>query len=299
MGPPSAYPLASATLQGPNARPFKIPASNTRRTFQTRKRAYLPSTPEDPRTLPRELFINIESDASSVMAAEEVLTPSYIQPRRAPLPPPSLLSSSELRPSSPGTEDNSFRTRYMSMLLSLDTIPRVHNILASVFTWLLLAGFVVFPGTFTSRPVLKSLGPAGAEFRSLALLIATSTCCTAGLLGMLWLSLRWRRNYVWLLNRLYLPGVLNALAGLLATLAGVYAQQQGHWSVPALTVAAVEAAVLVSSLVCFVVYNNLLLEKVRRHHQDGAESGTDLDSGRTSKFGRVARDPAIAPGSVV
>jgi hypothetical protein len=38
----------------------------------------------------------------------------------------------------------------MDMLLALDTIPRLHNILASFFTWILLAGFVIFPGTFTS-----------------------------------------------------------------------------------------------------------------------------------------------------
>src|SRR5699024_11988415 len=32
----------------------------------------------------------------------------------------------------------------------LDDIPALHNILASFFVWLLLAGFLVFPGTFTS-----------------------------------------------------------------------------------------------------------------------------------------------------
>jgi len=39
---------------------------------------------------------------------------------------------------------NSVRTRYMDMLLAMDTIPRLHNILASFFTWILLAGFVIF-----------------------------------------------------------------------------------------------------------------------------------------------------------
>jgi hypothetical protein len=35
------------------------------------------------------------------------------------------------------------------MLLSLDTVPRIHNILASFCTWILLAGYIVFPATFT------------------------------------------------------------------------------------------------------------------------------------------------------
>lgn len=40
----------------------------------------------------------------------------------------------------------SVQTRYMEMLLHLDKIPRLDNILASVFTWILLAGFLVIPG---------------------------------------------------------------------------------------------------------------------------------------------------------
>ena len=41
----------------------------------------------------------------------------------------------------------SIQTRYMEMLLHLDRIPRLHNVLAAVFTWILLAGFLVIPGT--------------------------------------------------------------------------------------------------------------------------------------------------------
>jgi hypothetical protein len=63
-------------------------------------------------------------------------------------------NSSNIRPGQINRQ-NSVHTRYMEMLLSLDTIPRLHNILASFFTWILLAGFLVFPGTFTS---LASLG---------------------------------------------------------------------------------------------------------------------------------------------
>jgi hypothetical protein len=63
-------------------------------------------------------------------------------------------STSNIRPGQLNRQ-NSVQTRYMDMLLSLDTIPRLHNILASFFTWILLAGFLVFPGTFTS---IASLG---------------------------------------------------------------------------------------------------------------------------------------------
>lgn len=41
------------------------------------------------------------------------------------------------------------RTRYVDMLLGLDAVSPVHNILASLFVWILLAGYIVFPATFT------------------------------------------------------------------------------------------------------------------------------------------------------
>jgi hypothetical protein len=49
-------------------------------------------------------------------------------------------------------------TQYVSMLLALDDIPNLHNMLAKFFNWILLAGFILFPGTFTS---LRNLGGSG------------------------------------------------------------------------------------------------------------------------------------------
>ena len=55
----------------------------------------------------------------------------------------------------------SVQTRYVDMLLHLDTIPRLDNILASLFTWLLLAGYLVFPATFISLSESKALSQVG------------------------------------------------------------------------------------------------------------------------------------------
>jgi len=41
-------------------------------------------------------------------------------------------------------------TQYVRMLLALDDIPTIHNFAVSFFNWIYLAGFVLFPGTFTS-----------------------------------------------------------------------------------------------------------------------------------------------------
>jgi hypothetical protein len=108
---------------------------------------------------------------------------------------------------------NSGHTRYMRMLLALDTIPRLHNILAAFFTWILLAGFVIFPGTFTSldslsdSDAIKNNSAASEIFKSVKnvpLLVIAGICCGIGAGGMLWLWWTWRKNYVWLLNRIFL-----------------------------------------------------------------------------------------------
>lgn len=145
-------------------------------------------------------------------------------------------NSSKHRPGNLNRQ-NSVQTRYMDMLLSLDTIPRLHNILASFFTWLLLAGFLVFPGTFTS---IASLGndpnihsqTAAKILRSVKhvqLLVVAGVCSGFGAGGMICLYWRWRQNFVWLLNKIFLPGCLNSFAGLISTLINVYSQQGGTW----------------------------------------------------------------------
>ncbi len=192
------------------------------------------------------------------------------------------------------------------MLFSLDKIPRLHNILAAFFGWLMLAGFVILPSTFTGlQPLVVSRliqgSATGTEplssVTSLPLLVAASACVVLGAAGLLWLSLRWRRNYVWLLNRLYLPGILNASAGVLSTLANVYGQHNGDWSVSAKMALVVEAAVLTVMGALFILYSNWLLERVKRQHDELV--GMFQEKTLRGKVERMANKPPIAPGSVV
>ncbi|KAI1081096.1 hypothetical protein F5B20DRAFT_71837 [Whalleya microplaca] len=168
-------------------------------------------------------------------------------------------------------QNTSFHTDYVSMLLEQDTIPDLHNLLAAASTWILLAGFVVYPGTFTS---LRSLSPDNAaaatvleQVKHVPLVVVASLCCGLGAGGMVWLSVRWRRNYVWLLSRLYLPGAMNALAGLLSTLTSVYASHGGVWSVTAKVTGIVEGCCLGVCAALFVGVRYLLLARVQRRHQ--------------------------------
>lgn len=101
-------------------------------------------------------------------------------------------------------------TPYINMLLELDSIPRAHNFLASVFTWLLLAGYIVLPGSFASLikspSIVNGAGIAGKFVLKAAqgapLLWIAGTCCLLGATGMLRLGWRWKSNYIWIINRL-------------------------------------------------------------------------------------------------
>lgn len=125
----------------------------------------------------------------------------------------SSTSTTMQRPAGALRRQTSVKTRYMTMLLDLDTIPRLHNILASFFTWILLAGYIVFPGTFTSiqdsttNPLIENNTTAEKvlkHVKNAPLLWIAGFCCGIGVCGMAWLWWRWRNNFVWLINRIFL-----------------------------------------------------------------------------------------------
>jgi hypothetical protein len=206
---------------------------------------------------------------------------------------------------------NSAQTRYINMLLDLDTIPRMHNIFAAFFTWILLAGFVIFPATFTSlsarldsdefknNPQAEALLKLSSNKEWLVYIAAI--CSGLGALGMIWLWWRWRTNYVWLLNRIFLTGCLNSLAGLISTLVNVYSQQAGVWSTQAWATLGVTGGSMVICGALFAVYNFWVLQKIKNLHgremsqmQRGYEG-----EGLVEKLERKANEPALEPGSVV
>ena len=67
------------------------------------------------------------------------------------------------RPTLPPPTKSQMDTQYVNMLLALDDIPPQDNLLAKFFTWILLAGFVLFPGTFSSIQNIPSSALNGTE----------------------------------------------------------------------------------------------------------------------------------------
>jgi hypothetical protein len=129
------------------------------------------------------------------------------------------------------------RTRYIDMLLGLDHVSPLHNILASLSVWILLAGYIVFPATFSKlqKGELDDKANTSIEkhalntVRNVPLLYVAAFACGLGVLGCLWLWWAHRKNYVWVINRIFMPALLNSLAGLVSTLVNVYSAQDGMY----------------------------------------------------------------------
>ncbi len=109
-------------------------------------------------------------------------------------------------------------TEYMGMLLHQSQVIErkpYYNILAAGCTWILLAGFIVLPGTYTNfqnsdviKAAAKDQSNLGnrilASIANIGLVIVAGVLCGFGLLGIGGLWLKWRANYIWLINKVLL-----------------------------------------------------------------------------------------------
>ncbi|KAF2015406.1 hypothetical protein BU24DRAFT_421705 [Aaosphaeria arxii CBS 175.79] len=168
------------------------------------------------------------------------------------------------------------KTRYMDMLLSLDDVPKTHNILASASVWILLAGYIVLPATFNKFQRDTDIdAKANSAFskaalstvRNVPLLYIAAFACGIGVVGCLWLWWKHRTNYVWVVNRIFLPALMNSIAGLISTLVNVYSAQAGQYSVTAKATLVVTAACSTVTAALFLLYNTVMLSLVKRKHK--------------------------------
>ncbi|KAF4609977.1 hypothetical protein D9613_010564 [Agrocybe pediades] len=88
----------------------------------------------------------IEQHSKPAAAPAPAPAPS---PAKTPAAASAAIASAPTRPHLHGNPSQ-MDTQYVNMLLALDDIPALHNIAAQFFTWILLAGFILFPGTFTN-----------------------------------------------------------------------------------------------------------------------------------------------------
>lgn len=103
-------------------------------------------------------------------------------------------------------------TRYMIQLLESADVSLLESWGVAFASWLLLAGFVVFPGTFTNIKQIDLTNQAvtGAErwlftrIQNLPLLGVAGACSALGALGMIIFWIRWRHNHVVVADKVFL-----------------------------------------------------------------------------------------------
>jgi len=188
------------------------------------------------------------------------------------------------RPALPPGYDGQTQTRYIRMLLALDDISPLFNILASFFTWVLLAGFVLFPGTFASwkdEPAGSPQGVILTLINHLSLFVIAFICTGIGVCGMCWLWWRWQENYVWLTNRIFVPGFLNSVAGVISTLSSIYGSQGGTFGGTEKSTIIVTGVLTVVWGILVLVYEFWLLRNLRLEHDQevGAEKAGEHGEG--------------------
>ncbi|KAK5677002.1 hypothetical protein LTS12_029477, partial [Elasticomyces elasticus] len=157
---------------------------------------------------------------------------------------------------------HSIETQYEQMLL--DEVPWYLNLLAEFAHWALLAGYLVIPGTFTSLQksdtLEESLGKTKAgkvilnTIQNPPLVAIAVILFALGAVLIAWLFWERKANYIWLVNRLFIPTLLNAAAGLLTSLVNIYTAREGNWSVMALLTIIITSLSASGFLALVVIY---------------------------------------------
>ncbi|KAJ3575476.1 hypothetical protein NP233_g1070 [Leucocoprinus birnbaumii] len=175
-------------------------------------------------------------------------TPSGKQP-----PPPRTLGEEKAQynaipPSS--------RSQYMQMLLALDDIPMIYNLCVFIF----YLDFSLDLGNGVEAAVVNRIV-------NLPLFVVAFICTGIGLIGMGWLWWKWMKNYIWLTNRIFMPGLMNSLAGVISTLANIYGVQNGEFRTTSLVTISVTGGVGAVCGVLVLLYGVVLLGAVKKRHK--------------------------------
>ncbi|KAI6032667.1 hypothetical protein F5J12DRAFT_180532 [Pisolithus orientalis] len=175
--------------------------------------------------------------------------------------------------SMPGLHANLYehvQTPYVKMILAIDYIPNWYTVIAGLSTWMLLAGFVLFPGTFASwatRPTDTAEYEIATFIRNMPLLVIASVCTGLGSAAMVWLWWRWRRNYIWVVSRVFVPGLLNSVAGVISTVTNAYETQGNLSSSNVRATIVVTGTVAVICGVLVVIYQWVFIRRLRKEHE--------------------------------
>ncbi|KAJ1301947.1 hypothetical protein OPQ81_000786 [Rhizoctonia solani] len=176
----------------------------------------------------------------------------------------------------------SIQSRYSEMTMDyFESIPAKYNSYAGFFTWILLAGFVLGPSAQQAAAQV-GLGETYQRVVTKVPLLAISIVCSGvGMLGMIALWIRWRKNYMWLIHKVFLPGTLNGLAGTLAVTVNIWAIQGGKFPFNTTTIVTLSIT-LGATVICLLltfIYQIALISIKKEHRRMVRQAGADNDEG--------------------
>jgi hypothetical protein len=148
------------------------------------------------------------------VASSEPADPKHAEPERVDTDPkhidPDHVDPDHVNPKRAATSAPALQTPYMVMSVQANLTAMKLDLYAVIFSWLILAGYVVLPNTFTSLQNADSLaatvgGKAIQDaVRNVPLLPFAGLLCCIGAAGSCWLWWLQRRNYVWLVSHIFL-----------------------------------------------------------------------------------------------
>jgi hypothetical protein len=99
---------------------------------------------------------------------------------------------------------------YIKMLVDYDNISFKFKLSATCSLWLLLSGFVLFSGTFTTFKLNPAEEILISKIENIPMLVFGSLFCGISSIALIYLSLRWKDNSIWLVERilLYVPFIV-------------------------------------------------------------------------------------------
>ncbi|KAJ6168715.1 hypothetical protein N7497_001558 [Penicillium chrysogenum] len=167
-----------------------------------------------------------------------------------------------------GSTYEPFESSYMRMIMEADEISWQDNVLASTAHWILLAGYLVIPGTFTSLQKSDTIHNGLADNEAGEWILNTiqnppllATACVlfvSGLAIMSWLFWEYR-------GELYLAYQSN-LSGFLTTIISLYTAHDGDWSIMVLLTVITSGLSVACSLILLYIYKFGKLERLKQEH---------------------------------
>ncbi|KIJ60775.1 hypothetical protein HYDPIDRAFT_116834 [Hydnomerulius pinastri MD-312] len=120
----------------------------------------------------------------------------------------------------------------------------------------------VFPGAFElyEAEYLSATEKKYSRYaQGVLLCVFAWVCIRIGAVSMSWLWYRWNKNYVWVVDRIVILGLLISPARILSALANVYGAENGIYSETSKPIIIVTLVVSLICAVLFIVYHGILL----------------------------------------